>query len=173
MMSHRYRLNSARVDIDTALAALSRGIGSAAGVQLILAILKNTSTIESVAPIGPSTVPAFDSAPFKTVAGGAGKVQIRAMILATGIGGTAIAGDDVEFRLRVDGATLPGGPLRAATLPAVNLAAGATIPWQVNTTPGSTHTYGIEAVDLTTPGNTLTIPSLTAVIQLQEVFGGP
>jgi len=173
MMSHRYRLNSARADIDTALALAQRGQGSAAGVQLILAILENTSTIESVAPVGPSTAPGFDSAPFTSHAGGRGAVQVRAMIVATGIGGTSVAGDEVEFRLRVDGATLAGGPLRVATLPATNLAAGGTLVWQVNTTPGSTHTYGVEAVNTTTPGNTLIIPALTAVIQLQEVFGGP
>lgn len=158
------KANELRPLVDESMARRAGGGGATpAG---LLTILQNSITQTNAAQIGPATPCGFDSSAFTVTAGGSGEVKIAASLYTSGDGGATVANNDqLFFQLRRDGVTLL--PPRAVVIFGPG-GAGATLVWEDTVAPGSTHTYGIQAVDGTTPAATISCPANAAVIQLSE-----
>lgn len=137
----------------------------------IISVLQNNLTQEnSGGAIAAATPVVWDSSSFTT---NTGKVKIRATMVTTGGSGgaTSTAGELVEFQLRMDGAVMATAPITADTLEGATVVAPGTLMWTVSgLTKGSAHTFGIQAVNTTTAGHTLSVAQYGAVIDIQDSY---
>lgn len=152
-----------RLESLTALAATKAAQGARAAKALA-----NGSAIANLATIGPATAVALTSAAFITSASGTARVNIEAGMQVNITGSTSVAGEVVTFSLLRDGVALTGAPTFDVELSATHAVASGTLAWQVTETPGSSHTYAIQAVNKTTPAHTLEVAAGNSFVKLAE-----
>ncbi len=130
------------------------GAGAASG--------QSAFTSNDSGPDGPNDPVVYEAPPYTSATG---VVLIIAMISVQG--GSSTHGDGLNFQLTVDGNAQ--GPNMLGELSPTNNADNGTVVGQVHVAPGSTHTFGVQANNATTPGHTLVIPQGHAAIYLQDV----
>jgi hypothetical protein len=102
-----------------------------------------------------------------------GKVLITAQMTVSGTGATTVAGEEVQFALRANGALIAGGPILNSEMSATHNVSEGTLVFQldgVSTTVAQT--YGVECSNLTTPAHTLVVPAQGALVRVSDSLGG-
>jgi hypothetical protein len=140
---------------------------AASGAQTFLA-LRNDIAGTNAAPIAPASTVLFASPAFTPTASGSGKVKLRMMMTVDIAGGTAVAGEQVQFVVIKNGAPIAGGPVVNAEFSATHGFASATIPWEDTGAPGVAVTYGIQCSNITTPAHTQGVLADNAVYEVEE-----
>jgi hypothetical protein len=105
--------------------------------------------------IGPNVAPSFSTG--NITVGPTGNIRWTAQMTVSGSGGTAIAGDLIQFNALLDGAAslgIDGGQELGDTHETCSCT---IVGHQGGLTPGATHTVGIQAVDSTNGTRTLSV----------------
>jgi len=135
------------MDARVALALARAGKG---GVSQNRAQLTNAATVGPAGTIALSTLVNFPTRTGLVLVVGYGTV----------VGGTAVAGDSCTFKLLRDGAALPGAPITTqAIIASGNFpSASGVLAWFDTVTPGSSHSYAIQAAVTNGSGHTIEYP---------------
>lgn len=139
------------------LGALGEGAAGTPGANFI-----STFNASGVAA---SASPIFTAAPFVSRTG---RVRVTANVTFSKNSGTLAAGDNVTVTLEKDAGAMGGQQRAVAATDGSDVIASASLTWIDTVTPGSSHTYGVQASGIS-GGHTAGILATECVLTVQDV----
>jgi len=131
-------------------------------------VLQNHAEYVAGAISTPAATLTFDTPNFTTRTG---KVRVTVGMNPLGAGGSAVDNDVVTFKVRQDAAALgSGSPIFQTTMTGTTPATAANLTYEItDLEPGSTHTFGVQAVD-STSNHTMTLAAGGAFVLIEDIL---